>query len=209
MNQQNAKAFDRFGQAVPLTDQQRLLLARYIDLVEEWNQRNNLVSANDLFRIAERHLPDSWNFCQQKAIPSNAQVLDLGSGAGFPGVVGAVLRSDAVFTLLDSRRMRALFLKQAVTELRLTNAQVLCQRAESLTGTHAGFFDVVTARAVAGLEELWGWAHPLIKPSGHLVTQKGREEDLSRFAHLSMEKMPMMHTISDSVLVIVKGERSE
>ncbi len=209
MNQENAKAFTRFQLQVSLAESQQTALIRYIDLLEEWNQRSNLVSANDLQRIAGRHLPDSWNFCQMRAIPLNSRVLDLGSGAGFPGLVAAILRPDTTVILLESRRMRALFLQQVVSCLQIANAQVLCQRAESLTLSHARFFDVVTARAVAGLDVLWTWAQPLLKPTGHLVTQKGREESLQMNARVCIENIPMVYTISDSLLVIVKGESSD
>jgi len=191
-----------------LSEEQAAGLYRYVELVERWTGRCNLVSKNDLNRIASKPVADSWNFTRVAGLLAGVQVLDMGSGAGFPGVVLALLRPDVRVTLLDSRRQRTLFLREAVEQLGLANAQVLRQRAEELQQSRSNSFDLVTARAVAGLEELWVWAQPLLRPEGFLVTQKGLQEEVEPLAGATVESIPMLHTISESRLLLLRKERS-
>ncbi len=191
-----------------LSEEQGAGLRRYVELVERWTSRCNLVSKNDLNRIAAKHVADSWNFTRIPGLLAGVQVLDVGSGAGFPGVVLALLCPDVRVTLLDSRRQRTLFLREAVEQLGLANAQVLCQRAEELRNSMPEAFDLVTARAVAGLEELWQWAQPVLRPGGVLVAQKGLQEEIEPLAGATVESIPMLHTLSASRLLLLRKEGS-
>ena len=133
-------------------------LNAYLELVREENQRQNLVSNQSLDQAWDRHVIDSAQLVRfEPAL--DASWIDIGSGAGFPGIVIACLVRGPV-TLVEPRRLRAEFLHKVTESLDLT-ASVLCAKAERVEGT----FDVITARAVAPLTEL-------LKISAHLSTRK-------------------------------------
>jgi len=102
-------------------------------------------------------------------------ILDLGTGAGFPGIPLKIARPDLQLVLLDSKRMRTLFLRDVVNELNLPKTKILCARVELLPEQkeYQDTFHFVLARAVAKLKQLWAWSRPLLISSGQLVTFKG------------------------------------
>jgi 16S rRNA (guanine527-N7)-methyltransferase len=107
----------------------------------------------------------------QDAVAKGATVVDVGSGAGLPGVVLAVVRPDLAVTLVEPLLRRSVFLGEVVAELRLSNVNVVRSRAEQLHGKVLA--DVVTARAVAPLDRLARWTLPLLRTGGLLVALKG------------------------------------
>lgn len=150
-------------------------LQKYITLLLEWNQRINLISPNDEDRIAERHILESLAVLSAWPFPENTSVLDLGSGAGFPGIPLKIMRPDLTMTLLESRQKKTLFLGAAVRELLLPNCRVVNARAEDLVKTSGEKFSIVIARAVADLKTLWNWSKPLLTKGGVLLAMKGGE----------------------------------
>jgi 16S rRNA (guanine527-N7)-methyltransferase len=120
-------------------------------------------------RLWERHLLNCALLAE--AIPPGANVCDIGSGAGLPGLVLAIAREDLSVTLVEPLLRRATFLDEAVARLGLTNVEVVRARAEELHGKRE--FSVVTSRAVAPLDRLLGWSMPLVRQGGELVAMKG------------------------------------
>ncbi len=159
------------------TSKQIEQLQKYITLLLEWNQRINLISPNDEDRIAERHILESHAVLSAWPFPENASVLDLGSGAGFPGIPLKIMRPDLAMTLLESRQKKTLFLNTIVRELQLPNCRVVNARAEELAKTSGEKFSLVIARAVADLKTLWEWGRPLLVSGGVLLAMKGGELD--------------------------------
>lgn len=161
--------------SIPLPAPAGLQLRRYVGALLEWNQRVNLISRADEAVLVERHLCESAVPLFLLRIAPESNVLDIGSGAGFPGVVWKVLRPDLHLTLVESQRRRALFLRHVTQLLGLADVQVLYTRAENLADdlSYQGSFDFATARAVAPLRRLWEWSRPLLKFSGALVAFKG------------------------------------
>jgi 16S rRNA (guanine527-N7)-methyltransferase len=106
------------------------------------------------------------------AVPRGSSVVDVGSGAGLPGLVWALMRPDLDVVLLEPLLRRAEFLTAALAQLGLEQVKVDRSRAEDARGRYA--VDVVTARAVAPLERLLGWTLPLVRPGGRLLALKGR-----------------------------------
>lgn len=145
----------------------------YLNLLKSWSQRTNLVSGSDRTRLVSRHFLESVAVLFAFDIPAGALFLDLGTGAGLPGIPIKILRPDLKCVLLDSKRMKSLFLKKVVSDLVLENTEVVCDRVEKLDSSFAVAFDIVICRAVATLVELWEWAAPLLKKSGHLLAMKG------------------------------------
>jgi 16S rRNA (guanine(527)-N(7))-methyltransferase RsmG len=105
-------------------------------------------------------------------IPPSSTVVDIGSGAGLPGIALALARPDLSVTLVESMARRTAFLNEVVAELGLANVQVHRARAEDLASARLGA-DVVACRAVAPLGRLVGWAAPLLRPGGQLLAIKG------------------------------------
>ena len=145
---------------------------RYVQLLEDWSQRINLISRNDLTRIVSRHIRQSLELAELGLFAKGSHVLDLGSGAGFPGIPLKIFRPDLRLVLVESKRMKALFLKEVVEALGLADVQVLNQRVEEMPEEPK--FDIVTARAVGRMETLWRWASPLLKERGLLIVPKGQ-----------------------------------
>lgn len=175
MLQENIKALEELSRQFSLSPIQREQLHRYIDVLESWARRTNLISKSDHSRIASRHIAESLEVTRHSILSSPSSLLDLGSGSGFPGIPLAVYYSNMDVTLVDSKRMKTLFLRDVVESLQLKNVRVLCVRAEELSSEKQ--FDFVLARAVARLNVLWSWSHQLLKPGAVLVALKGGDLD--------------------------------
>jgi 16S rRNA (guanine527-N7)-methyltransferase len=128
-----------------------------------------LIGPREAPRLWERHLLNCAVLGE--AIPAEASVCDLGSGAGLPGLVLAIARPDLRVTLVEPLLRRTTFLEEVVADLELGNVDVVRGRAEDLHGSDR--FDVVTSRAVAPLGKLLGWSMPLVAPAGAMVAMKG------------------------------------
>jgi 16S rRNA (guanine527-N7)-methyltransferase len=151
-----------FGPAAPKAGQYARLLAGP-------GVERGLIGPNEIPRVWERHLLNCAVVAE--LVPSRCSLVDLGSGAGLPGIVLALLLPDAEITLLEPMAKRAAFLAECVSELGLENARVQRARAEELSGTLLA--DVVTARAVAPLGRLARLAVGLLRPGGVLLAIKG------------------------------------
>ncbi|WP_372736225.1 16S rRNA (guanine(527)-N(7))-methyltransferase RsmG [Nocardioides sp.] len=135
-----------------------------------------LIGPREVPRLWDRHLLNCAMLGE--AIDQEATVVDLGSGAGLPGLVLAIARPDLRITLVEPLERRTTFLHEVVADLGLTGVEVIRGRAESLHGQRT--FDVVTSRALAPLSRLLGWSMPLVAPQGSLLAMKGRaaEEEI-------------------------------
>lgn len=127
-----------------------------------------LIGPREVGRLWERHLLNSA--AAVPFLPPTGLIVDLGSGAGLPGVVVAAMRPDAQVVLLEPMERRTDWLVEVVDELGLANTTVRRGRAQEALDLQA---DVVTTRAVAALDKLYAWAMPLIRPGGTLVALKG------------------------------------
>jgi 16S rRNA (guanine527-N7)-methyltransferase len=145
------------------------LIVRYVELLATAGVERGLIGPREAPRLWERHVLNCA--AVGEAIPPSSTVADLGSGAGLPGLVLAIARPDLDVTLVEPLLRRTVFLDEVVDELNLTNVVVHRGRAEELHGKER--FDVVTARALAPLERLVGWAMPLVGRDGALLAMKG------------------------------------
>ncbi len=148
---------------------------RYFRLLQEWNRRVDLVSPAPREVLWRAHVLDSLLLLSMAAPSEQSQVLDLGSGAGLPGLVWACVREDLYVVLLEPRHRRAAFLERAVIELGVPNAEVKVLRAEEVAKdvAYRERFDLVVARAVAPPEEILGWARGLVRKGGRVVVPVG------------------------------------
>jgi 16S rRNA (guanine527-N7)-methyltransferase len=160
------------GDALPV-------LQAYADLLAGAGVERGLLGPRETPRLWQRHLLNCVGLTE--LLPESALVVDLGSGAGLPGVVLAAVRPDLQVVLLEPLLRRAVFLEEVVAALALGNATVVRGRAEELGGGRLtgpglpadGRADAVVARAVAPLDRLAGWALPLLRPGGRLLALKG------------------------------------
>jgi 16S rRNA (guanine527-N7)-methyltransferase len=144
-------------------------LHRYADLLATVGIERGLVGPREQDRIWDRHVLNSA--AMTPLLPRAGSVLDVGSGAGLPGVPLALARPDLSFVLLEPLLRRATFLQEVVAELGLTNVRVRRARAEEVAGDERA--DAVVSRAVAPLPKLLGWCLPLTAPGGTVLAMKG------------------------------------
>ena len=144
-------------------------LIAYLALLAKWNQAYNLTAVRDPLEMVARHLLDSLSVGPYLFGDS---VLDLGTGAGLPGIPLALLHPGRRFWLLDANGKKTRFVRQAVMELGLTNCEVVQARMESYRPARK--FATIVARAVASLSELKALGEPLLERPGRLLLMKGR-----------------------------------
>jgi 16S rRNA (guanine527-N7)-methyltransferase len=161
-----AEAVSVFGAALPAAEQ-------YVQMLAGPGVAWGLLGPREVPRLWTRHVLNCAALTD--LVPSPSTLVDLGSGAGLPGIVLALLLPDVQVTLLERMERRAKFLTQCVADLRLGNASVLRASAEEVAGRVNA--DVVTARAVAPLDRLAGLAAVLVRPGGLILAIKGATAD--------------------------------
>ncbi len=163
------------GLGLTLSPEQHALLERYLMLVAQWSGRLRLTGARSLEEMARVLVLDA--LASLPFLPGHGAMIDLGSGAGVPGVPIAVARPDLHVVLAEASRKKAGFLQLVLRELALGNAEVVNARVETLghSPSHRERYDVVTARALADLRVLLEYALPLLRVGGIAVFPKGRD----------------------------------
>lgn len=152
-----------FGAAYPL-------VARFADLLHDQGELRGLIGPREVSRIWERHILNSAAVVQ--FLPVTGTIADIGSGAGLPGIVIAVMRPDAEVLLIEPMERRCAWLSEVVEDLGLSNVEIKRGRAEEYHGAFQ--CDAVTSRAVAALEKLARMSLPLVERGGEMVVLKGR-----------------------------------
>jgi 16S rRNA (guanine527-N7)-methyltransferase len=151
-----------------LTAEQQQRLLAFIALLEKWNRSFNLTAVTGAELMVTQHLLDSLSILPYI---QGERVLDVGSGAGLPGVPLAIARPDGHFVLLDSNNKKTRFIQQAVLELKLVNVSVVKSRIEEYRPDRA--FDTVISRAFSSLDEFVTACHAACGPQTRLLAMKG------------------------------------
>lgn len=156
-----------------LSSKELVCFSLYLEEIARWSKMADLVSQTDPETIIRKHILDSLAILP--LLPPATRLLDLGSGAGFPGLVLAILCPSLQVFLLEARRKRANFLKEAARRIRLANVAVYEGRAEILCEEEAlkASFDVVITRATWNLEDFLRFAEPFLVHDGLAVALKG------------------------------------
>ncbi len=165
-------------------------LIDYVVLLNKWNKVYNLTSIKEPSTMLTRHLLDSLSIA--KYLNKKGSIIDVGSGAGLPGIPLALCFPEKQFTLLDSNRKKTRFLTQAVAELRINNASVLQSRVESLKNTT--HFDCILTRAFAPLSAMIEATKHLCGPGGCIFAMCGAppsQEELERITDWSFKVYPL------------------
>ncbi len=144
-------------------------LVAHLELIAKWNRVHNLTAVRETEQMVVLHLLDS--LCVLPHLEDAKTIVDVGSGAGLPGIPIAIARPQARVTLLDSSHKKCAFLQQAKTELALENVEVVCDRVEKWMP--AAKFDAVISRAFSDLADFVAQAQHLVAPGGRLIAMKG------------------------------------
>ncbi|HZK26921.1 MAG TPA: 16S rRNA (guanine(527)-N(7))-methyltransferase RsmG [Thermoclostridium sp.] len=178
MNNENRsillEGFAEFG--VNLTENQIANFERYHKMLIEWNEKINLTAITDERDVVIKHFIDSISIIQ--FIPKNAlNIIDVGTGAGFPGIPLKVVKDQLNITLLDSLEKRVRFLNSIINEIGISGIRTIHARAEDLgkDKEHRECYDVGTARAVASLSVLCEYILPFVRIGGYFICMKGSD----------------------------------
>lgn len=167
---------------ISVSDEALLRLDKYAELLVEWNEKINLTAITDPEGIVIKHFLDCALLLDKVDLPEKAKVVDVGTGAGFPGMVLKILRPDIEITLMDGLNKRLIFLNDVAEKLGLSVNTVHLRAEEAgKNPTYREKFNLVTARAVAELRTLYEYCLPLCKVGGVFCAMKGpsAEEELS------------------------------
>ena len=178
------------------TEAQQNLLLAFVDLIQKWNKAYNLTAIRERDEMLRLHILDSLAILPYV---SGQRIIDVGTGAGLPGIPLAILMPAVQFTLLDSNAKKTRFVQQVVLELKLSNVEVVHSRAESLG--RAGEYDAVLSRAFARLDDIMNLTEYLLRPEGVLIAMKGQVPEAE------LKKINRIFTVNSIELPDVEAER--
>lgn len=155
-----------------LTNEQLYQLEKFYILLLEWNKKINLTRITDKEEVYLKHFYDSLTIVKSVDLMTKKTLCDVGSGAGFPGIVLKIVFPHLKITLLDSRNKRIIYLNNIIKQLGLNNIEAVHTRSEDYNNK----FDIITARAVASLDKLVEWCSHLVSTNGQLIAMKANIE---------------------------------
>lgn len=161
---------------ITLTENQYEQFQKYFELLAEWNEKMNLTAITDESGVALKHFADSLSLLNFVDIPQNSSLADVGTGAGFPGVVQKIARPDIKLTLIDSLNKRLVFLGEVCAQLGI-EAELIHSRAEDGARDEKlrESFDFAVSRAVARMNVLSEYCLPYVKVGGAFCAMKGAQ----------------------------------
>lgn len=176
------------------TPQQLQQFAALEELYKDWNSKINVISRKDIDSLYEKHVLHSLSIAAAFNFPDNIQVLDIGTGGGFPGIPLAIFFPNVQFHLVDSIGKKLKIIEAVKEAIGLQNVTTQHTRAEEITNRK---FDFVVSRAVAPLKDLWFWSKPLLKSSVFKVQDDGKES-LLKSGLICLKGGDLAQEISDS-----------
>ena len=204
---------------INITDEQLNQLEKYYDLLVEWNNKINLTNIIEKDQVYLKHFYDSLTMNKIIDLNEIESLCDIGTGAGFPGLVLKIVFPNLKVTLVDSLNKRIIFLKEVIERLELNNIEVYHARAEEFAKNNIEKFDIVTARAVAHLSILLEYSIPMVKINGYFIAMKANiDEELeeskkaleilkSKIKKIEKFKLPV-ESSNRTVIMIEKQEKT-
>jgi len=210
LRQQLAAGLKEMGLHYSIPVQQKLV--HYIQLIARWNKAFNLTAIRDVEEMVSKHLLDSLVV---QPYLEGSTILDVGSGAGLPGIPFAITCPDRHFVLLDSNGKKTRFLTQAKIDLTLDNVEVIHQRVEDYQPTEDGhriYFDVITARAYAQTDNILTSTAHLQDENTHIMVMQGLRDDsikVDGYALLESHKLDVAGLDGERHLLEIKKVDNE
>lgn len=174
---------------IDVTKEQLDKLNTYASFLMEYNAHTNLTAIKKFDEIYLKHFFDSLTLTKVIDLNTCDNLLDIGSGAGFPGMVLKIFFPNLKITLLDSNNKKTTFLKELAKKINVDNIEVINTRVETLSKERLNYFDVVTARAVTNMTILTELAMPLVKKNKYFIALKGSNKEEISDAEYAIEKM--------------------
>lgn len=162
---------------IMLSSKQLEQLDIYYHLLIEWNEKINLTRITEEKDVYLKHFYDSLTLSKVIDLNNDLKLCDIGTGAGFPGIVLKIVFPRLKITLVDSLLKRIKFLNEVINTLGLKDIETIHSRAEDYVKFHKGEFDVVTSRAVSRLSNLLEYSIPLLNKNGYFIPMKANCED--------------------------------
>lgn len=198
------------------TEEELKSLEIYANLLLEYNKKFNLTAITKIDEIYLKHFYDSLTITKIIDLNQELKVLDIGTGAGFPGIVLKIFFPKLEITLLDSNNKKIAFLQEVIKELKLKNIKCIHGRAEELPNNYREYFDIVTSRAVASLRILTELSIPHLKVEGYFIALKGKMNEEIKEAESTLkvlncqvehiEKFNLPDNISERTIIKIKKE---
>ena len=162
---------------IEVNDDKMYKLNRYYELLVEWNEKINLTAITDEEEVYLKHFYDSLTLIKAFDLNKKIKLCDVGTGAGFPGLVLKILFDNLEITLVDALNKRINFLNMVIKELNLKNIIAIHDRAENFSKNNIEKFDLVTSRAVAKLNILDEICIPMLKIGGYFIAMKANIDE--------------------------------
>ena len=190
---------------VLLSEKKLEQLDKYYELLIEWNEKINLTRITEYEDVYLKHFYDSLTIAKVVDLSTKQTLCDVGTGAGFPGVVLKIVYPNLKITLVDSLQKRVNYLNEIVKELGLEDIHAIHSRGEDFKET----FDVVTARAVANIEKLVTYTMHLVNKNGIFVAMKGNiDEELTSQVEQKISRKYKIEQVEKFLLPIENSNRS-
>lgn len=199
------------------TEEELKKLEEYAKMLLEYNKKFNLTAITRIEEIYLKHFYDSLTLTKVIDLDKELKVLDIGTGAGFPGIVLKIFFPKLEITLLDSNNKKIMFLNDVIKELKLEGINTIPGRAEELPKEYREYFNIVTSRAVASLRILTELSIPYVKVDSYFIALKGKadnevNESLSTIKILDckieqQEKFMLPDNISERTIIKIKKEK--
>ena len=205
---------------IEVTDGELNLLDNFYNLLIEWNQKINLTRITEKKEVYLKHFYDSLTLIKAYNLNQNIKVCDVGSGAGFPGIVLKIFFEDIDITLVDALNKRINFLNLVIDKLNLKKVHTIHSRAEDFAKNHIEEFDLVTSRAVAKLNMLNELCIPIVKINGYFIPLKANIDEEIKESEKSLKilnsnleniisfKLPIEESIRNLVIIKKIGKTS-
>ena len=157
---------------IKITEEKLSKLEKFYELLISWNEKMNLTRIIEKEEVYLKHFYDSLTLIKAIDLKQELTLCDVGSGAGFPGIVLKIVFPNLKITLIDSLQKRVNYLNEIIKELELANIEAIHTRAEDYAKNHREEYDIVTARAVANLKLLSELCIPMVKVNGYFIAMK-------------------------------------
>lgn len=166
-------------------------------LYREWNAKINVISRKDIDSLYEKHVLHSLSIAAVFDFPAGSEIIDIGTGGGFPGIPLAIFFPEVKFHLADSINKKLKIVEAVNEAIGLTNVTTQHIRAEEIKNKK---FDFAVSRAVAPLKELWKWSKPLLKGTGYKTQEANGEEMIYKSGLICLKGGNLVREISESGL---------